>query len=154
MLFRSIWLIRSSTHPNLVELANRPGTEQFRDFEDHPDDTTFPGLLILRIYGGLFFATADTLHDQIREMLDARQPPIRTLVIDCRSLNFIDSQGADKLRELHELAERHGIVLHLSRLKPKILDILTEDGLLDLYGEDNLLDDTYQAVMAHIKDTG
>jgi high affinity sulfate transporter 1 len=51
MVLSIIWLIRSSTHPNILELGNRPGTEQYRDLETHPDDTTFPGLLIIRFDG-------------------------------------------------------------------------------------------------------
>ncbi|HEY6628088.1 MAG TPA: SulP family inorganic anion transporter, partial [Acidimicrobiia bacterium] len=72
MVLSIIWLIRSSTHPNILELGNRPGTEQYRDLETHPGDTTFPGLLIIRFDGALFFATADTLHDRLRDLLRDR----------------------------------------------------------------------------------
>ncbi|HEY6628582.1 MAG TPA: SulP family inorganic anion transporter, partial [Acidimicrobiia bacterium] len=151
MVLSIIWLIRSSTHPNVLELGNQPGTEQYRGLETYPDDTTFPGLLIIRFDGALFFATADTLHDRLRDLLRDRQPPIRTVVIDCESVNFVDSQGAEKLRELHELAGYNGIELWLTRLKSEVIETLARDGLVELFGEDRILTDTHGAVAAHLR---
>jgi anti-anti-sigma factor len=79
-----------------------------------------------------------------------RQPPIRTVVIDCGGVNFIDSQGAATLRELHEVAEHQGLALHLSNLKADVREVLEADGLLELYGEDRVHAKTYLAVEAHL----
>ena len=152
MFLSIVWLVRVSTHPSMPELGNQPGTQAFRDLDTNPEDITFPGVLLIRFDGGLFFATADTLHDRLREVLSDREPPVRTLIIDCGGVNFIDSQGAEKLRELHELGTNQGINIHLSRLKPNVRQVLAADGLLDLYGAGRVHDRTYQAVEAHFDD--
>ena len=121
-----VWLVYVSTHPNIVELGNQPGTQAFGDLASYPEDITFPGLLVVRFDGGLFFASADTLQDQLREVLLDREPPVRTVIIDCGSVNFIDSQGAEKLRELHELATNQGIAIHLSHLKPNVREVIAD----------------------------
>ncbi|MGH8949208.1 MAG: sodium-independent anion transporter, partial [Acidimicrobiia bacterium] len=81
-----------------------------------------------------------------------REPPVRTLVIDCGSVNFIDSQGAEKLRELHEIAAQQGLALHLSNLKTDVREVLAADGLLELYGADRVHAKTYLAIRAHLED--
>jgi high affinity sulfate transporter 1 len=145
-----IWLVYVSTRPNIVELGNQPGTQVFRDLAGEGDGITHPGLAVLRFDGGLFFANADALQDRLRDILIDREPPVRTLVIDCGGVNFIDSQGAETLRELHEVAQHQGLALHLSNLKADVREVLAADGLLDLYGEDRIHAKTYLAVEAHL----
>jgi high affinity sulfate transporter 1 len=145
-----IWLVYVSTRPNIVELGNQPGTQVFRDLAGDEEGITYPGLAVLRFDGGLFFANADTLQDRLRDMLIDREPPIRTVVIDCGGVNFIDSQGAETLRELHEVAEHRGLALHLSNLKADVREVLAADGLLELYGEDRVHAKTYLAVEADL----
>ena len=147
-----VWLVYVSTRPNIVELGNQPGTQVFGDLASYPEGITFPGLLVVRFDGGLFFASADSLQDQLRESLLEREPPIRTVVIDCGSMNFIDSQGADKLRELHEIAVERGVALHLSNLKAGVREVLAADGLLELFGAGRVHAKTYLAVQAHQED--
>ena len=147
-----VWLVYVSTRPNIVELGNQPGTQVFGDLASYPEGITFPGLLVVRFDGGLFFASADSLQDQLRESLLEREPPIRTVIIDCGSVNFIDSQGADKLRELHEIAVERGVALHLSNLKADVREVLAADGLLELFGAGRVHAKTYLAVQAHQED--
>jgi len=147
-----IWLVHVSTRPNIVELGNQPGTQVFGDLASYPESVTYPGLSVIRFDGGLFFATADALQDHLREMLLDRERSIRTVIIDCGSVNFIDSQGAEKLRELHEIAVQQGLALHLSNLKADVREVLNADGLLDLYGEGRVHAKTYLAVHAYLED--
>lgn len=147
-----VWLVRVSTHPNIVELGNQPGTQVFRDLENLEDGITFPGLLIIRFDGGLFFANADTLDDRLRELLLDREPRVRTVVLDCGSVNFIDAQGAEKLRELHGLATDQGLAIHLSNLKANVAEVLAADGLFEVYGAGRVHTKTYLAVQAHLEE--
>ena len=42
----------------------------FRDLDENPGDETFPGIAVLRIDGGLFFATAEALEERVRELAE------------------------------------------------------------------------------------
>ena len=101
-------------------LGREPGTQVFRDLDENPGDETFPGLAVLRLDGGLFFATAEALDDRIRALVDGADR-LAALVLDLEGVDFIDSQGAEKLAEILELAEAHGVDLRLARVKPHVL---------------------------------
>ena len=64
------WLIYVATQPPMPLLGREPGTQVFRDIEENPDDETFEGIAVLRLDGGLFFATAEALENRIRGLVD------------------------------------------------------------------------------------
>ena len=126
------WLVYVSTRPAMPSSAAMRGSHVFREHESHPEDEQFPGLVALRLDGGLFFATADALGDRIRELTLASDPPLTAVVLDCADIPFVDSEGSAKLAELVELARENGVVLRLARVKPVVLEVLTRDGVLDV----------------------
>ena len=82
---------------------------------------------MLRLDGGLFFATAEALDDRIRGLAEHDRPP-HALVLDLEGVNFIDSQGAAKLTEIQALAESRSVTLRLARVKPHVLAVLDPKG--------------------------
>ena len=142
-----IWLVYVATRPPMPLLGREPGTQVFRELDEHPDDETFPGVAVLRLDGGLFFATAEALENRIRALAE-EDGPLRALVLDLEGVNFIDSQGSAKLSELHELAEASGVVLRLARVKPHVLAVLRKDGIVELIGEDHIHGNVFRAVEA------
>ena len=48
-------------------LGRERGTQVFRDLDQHPEDETLPGVVVMRMDGGVFFATADALEDRVRD---------------------------------------------------------------------------------------
>jgi high affinity sulfate transporter 1 len=142
-----IWLVYVATRPPMPLLGREPGTQVFRELDEHSGDETFPGVAVLRLDGGLFFATAEALENRIRALAEERGP-LRTLVLDLEGVNFIDSQGSAKLSELHELTEASGVVLRLARVKPHVLAVLRKDGIVELIGEDHIHGNVFRAVEA------
>ena len=142
------WLIYVATRPSIPVLGREPGTQVFRDLVENPDDETLPGLAVLRLDGGLFFATAEALEDRIRELQDGADPLLRTLVLDLEGVNFIDSQGAAKLTEIEELTSEEGISLRLARVKPSVRTVLQADGFIDRIGEDHIHGNVHRAAEA------
>ena len=96
------WLVYVATRPPMPLLGREAGTQVFRDLDEHPDDETFEGIAVLRLDGGLFFATAEALEDRVRGLVDDEA---RALVLDLEGVNFVDSQGSAKLTEIHELLD-------------------------------------------------
>jgi SulP family sulfate permease len=144
------WLVHTVTSPDMPELGRAPGTHVFRELEAHPDDERFPGLLVLRLDGALFFVTADALGDRIRELGLAAAPPLTAVVFDCKSVNFVDSQGSEKLGELVDLAHASDISFRLARVHPSVLEVLARDGVLDRIGAGNIHEDVNDAVAAQL----
>ena len=50
------WLVYVATRPSMPLLGLEAGTRVFRELDEYPGDETFPGIAVLRIDGGLFFA--------------------------------------------------------------------------------------------------
>jgi sulfate permease, SulP family len=144
------WLVYVTTSPQLPALGRQPGTQVFRELGENPGDETFPGIAVLRLDSGLFFATAEALDDRIRAVIEDSEPKLHGLVLDLEGVDFIDSQGAAKLAEIHDVAATEGVVLRLARVKPPVLAVLDEDGTVALLGPDHVHGNVHRAVEAQI----
>ena len=144
-----LWLISVVTRPPMPLLGREPGTQVFRELDEHPADEQFPGVIIVRLDGGLFFATSDALEDRIREVA-LSTPGIVGIVLDCEGIDFIDSQGAAKMSEILELTQQAGISLRLARVKPAVYDVLRRDDFLERIGDDRTHGNVYRAVEAEM----
>src|SRR3954471_18583028 len=88
------WLVYVATQPSMPLLGREPDTQVFRDIRENPDDQTYDGIVVLRIDGGLFFATSEALENRVRSIVGS---DVRTLVLDLEGVDFVDSQGSAKL---------------------------------------------------------
>ena len=145
-----IWLIYVATRPPMPLLGRQAGTQVFRDLDENPGDETFPGIAVVRLDGGLFFATAEALEDRIRALPEDGNRR-RALVLDLEGVNFVDSQGAAKVSEIHRLTEADGVTLRLARLKPRVLAVLQADGVIDRIGRDHVHGNVHRAVEAELR---
>jgi anti-anti-sigma factor len=144
-----IWLISVATRPPMPLLGREPGTQAFRDLDENPNDEQFPGIPVLRLDGGLFFATSDALEDRVREVA-LSTPNVTGIVLDCEGMDFIDSQGSAKMHEILELTEQAGVTLRLARVKPSVRGMLVRDGVLERVGEDKIHGNVDEAVRAQL----
>jgi SulP family sulfate permease len=142
-----LWLISVATRPHMPLLARQPGTQVFRDVDEGSDDERLLGIAVLRIDGGLFFATSDALEDRVRDIVQT-DPALTALVLDLEGVNFVDSQGSAKLNEILELTAAAGVTLRLARVKPSVKATLARDGLLDRLGLDHVHGNVHRAVEA------
>jgi sulfate permease, SulP family len=148
-----IWLISVATRPRMPLLGRESGGQAFRELDEHPGDEQFPGVVVLRLDGGLFFATSDALEDRVREVA-LSTPEITGIVLDCEGIDFIDSQGSAKMREIFDLTEQADVTLRLARIKPAVRELLARDGVLDRLGDDKTYDEVDQAVAAQMAAQG
>ncbi|HEY1370562.1 MAG TPA: sulfate permease [Gaiellaceae bacterium] len=142
-----VWLVYVATAPSMPLLGREPGTQVFRELDGDPGNETFPGVVVVRLDGGLFFATADAVEERFREVAG---DDVHTVVLDLEGVNFVDSQGAAKLTELTELAERNEVSLRLARLKPAVRAVLETDGVVERLGADHIHGNVHRAVEAQL----
>jgi SulP family sulfate permease len=141
-----IWLIYVATRPAMPLLGREPDTQVFRDLIENPADETYDGVVVLRLDGGLFFATADALENRVRGLVDGEG--VHALVLD--GVNFVDSQGSAKLAEILEFLRAGGVTFRVARLKPQVLAVLTADGVADRIGRDHIHGNVHRAVEAEL----
>ena len=145
------WVVYVATTPVISVLGRAPGTHVFREFDANPGDEQFPGIVALRLDGGLFFVTAESLGDRIREAAVAADPPLEAVVLDCQSIDFIDSQGSAKIGELVDLMQSGELELRLARVKPVVGEVLARDGVLARLGADHVHLDVDHAVTTQLE---
>src|SRR3954451_17649561 len=144
-----LWLVYVNTHPSTLELGRLPNSSAFEPLEVQPGGQTFPGVLVLRFMAGLFFATADSLQDRLRQAALADEvEPLRVVVIDFGGANFIDSQGAATFKEIVMTGRRHGIDVRVARVQPDVLSVLVAEGAIDAIGADHVHHNLVEAVAA------
>ena len=122
-----LWLISVATRPPMPLLGREQGTQVYRELDEHPTDEQFPGIVVLRLDGGLFFATSDALEDRVREVA-LSTPDITGIVLDCEGIDFIDSQGSAKMGEILELTNQAGVTLRLAHVKPAVQEVCGATG--------------------------
>jgi sulfate permease, SulP family len=73
------------------------------DVERHPEDEAPPGLVVLRVEGGLFFANAEHVRVTVLDRVDE---DTKAVVLDAQTMPFVDVSAARLLRELAEDLQR------------------------------------------------
>lgn len=148
------WLVYVSATPAMPVLVRQRGTEVFRPSGGHDDGKTYPGLLVLGFDAGLFFIDAGALEDRLRELAHQADPPLKVVVLDFEGVNYIDSQGAEKIGDIMDLAKSHTIDLRLARVKPSVMAVLRRDGVADRLGESNIHGNVFEACKDVIRSDG
>jgi sulfate permease, SulP family len=142
-----LWLIAVATQPDIPTLAREPGTQVYRDLIENPDDERPTGVAVVRLDGGLFFATADALEDRVRALVQ-ETPGLTGVVIDLEGVNFIDSQGSARLDDILILCDQAEVTLRLARVKPRVRAVLEREHLVERLASDHIHGNVHRAVEA------
>ena len=117
-------------------LGQLPGTEAYRDVQRHPEAITFPGLLIWRVGGDLFFASIGHMSAAFKESLAAR-PDVKRVLLDFAPVNFIDISAADGLLGLVKDLQKTGIIVAFARVRDAVRDDMRLAGIETIVGPSN-----------------
>jgi sulfate permease, SulP family len=142
-----VTLVYLTSHPKGAELGQIPGTEAYRDVKHHPEAATFPGLLIWRTAGDLFFASIGHISTALLASLSAR-PDVKRVLLDCASVNFIDVSAGDELLALIKELEKMGITVGFVRVRDAVRDGMRRAGIEAAAGQANFFERTTDAVRA------
>jgi sulfate permease, SulP family len=116
-------LLYRASRPHVAVLGQVPGMPgQYGDVLRHPENEQPPGVALLRVEGGLFFANADTVRDAVRA--HAAAPGTRAVVLDAETAPFIDVSAARMLIQLTGDLRREGVELVIARDVGQVRDVL------------------------------
>jgi len=112
-----------ASHPHIALLGRVPGRpDDFGDIERRPENEVVPGVAIVRVEAGLFFANADAVRAGIRAR--AAEPGVRAIVLDAESTPFIDVTASNMLVELARDFERSNVQFVVARSIGGVRDVL------------------------------
>ena len=129
-------LIYRTSHPHLAVLGQLPDTEAYRNIERHPEAITFPGLLIRRIGGDLFFASVGHVSEALIASLAVRQD-VKRVLLDFGPVNFIDISAGDELLSLVKKLQSRGITVAFARVRDVVRDDMRLAGIEAIVGPSN-----------------
>src|SRR5262249_21496078 len=143
-----LMLIYRTSHPQSAALGQLPGTEAYRDIRRHPEAITFPGLLIWRVGGDLFFASIGHLDDGLKAALAASRPPANHVLLDADSVNFADTTGCDALLSAIKELQSRGITFAFARVRDEVRERLRFAGVEAAIGPAHFYERVTDGVLA------
>lgn len=147
-------LVARASQPRLSILGRRPGRIVYGDVAQHPDYETVPGLLVVRPDEGIFFANADTLRDEIRALINDREPPVLAVLLDLEMTTDLDVPGAEMLAELKKDLSQANVALMLTRVRSGTRLILDRSGVTAVIGQENFYPEIIAGVLTFEKEHG
>jgi high affinity sulfate transporter 1 len=131
--------------PPVYVLGRKPGTNVFRPrTSEHPEDETFPGMLILRSEGRIFFANAERIAQKVRPLIEAAKPKV--VVFDLGGVFDLEYTALKTLIEAENRQREQGVMLWLVGLTPGVLAMVQNSPLGKTLGRERMFFDLEQAV--------
>jgi MFS superfamily sulfate permease-like transporter len=144
-------LAHQAYDPPVRVVGRKQGTDVFRPrSSDHPDDDSWPGLLIVRIEGRAFFLNAQRIGDRIWQAIEAEKPAV--VVIDGSALIDVEYTALKMLTEAEEKLRREGIVLWMASLTSEVLKVVQQSPLGVTLGRSRMFFNVQSAVR-HFEET-
>ena len=123
--------------PPVYVLGRKPGTNVFRPrTKEHPEDETFPGLLVLRPEGRIFFANAEHIAEKMRHLADEAKPKV--VAIDLSAVPDLEYTALRALVEGEKRQRDRGVRMWLVGLNPGVLKVVQKSPLGAALGREEL----------------
>lgn len=150
IVFSLVAIAYQTANPPVYVLGRKPGSNVFRPLSDqHPEDEAFPGLLLMRVEGRIFFANAERIADQIRPLVADAKPKVVAL-----DLSRVPDLEYTALKMLTEGEKRHrdrGVMLWLVGLNPEVLATVQRSSLGEVLGRERMFFNLELAVAKYLE---
>ncbi len=130
-------LAYQTANPPVHVLGRKPGTNVFRPrSKEHPEDETFPGLLLVRLEGRVFFANAERIAEKLRPLVDEANP--RIVALDLSGVFDLEYTALKMLTEGEKRQRARGVSLWLVGLNPEVLAMVQRSSLGEILGRERM----------------
>ncbi len=144
-LFALVW---RASHPRLVVLGRIPGRLDFSDIRRHPENSSLPGLLMVRPENGLFFANAAGIRESIMAEVTSSAEPVKAVLLDLGATTDLDVPSADMLAELGEELHNHDVHFMLLRTIAPVRQMLEAAGAMEHIRPEDVFAGPTEAIVA------
>jgi len=118
-----VTLAHQVANPPVYVLRRKPGTNVFRpESSEHPEDESFPGLLLLRPEGPIFFANAAHIAHQIEPLIRRTQPTV--IAVDASGVLDMEYTALKMFAQVAKTQSQHGVQLWLIGMNPRVLAVV------------------------------
>jgi len=96
-----------------------------------------PGLLIYRFTHGMYYANAGWFLQQVLDLVQGAQPPLKWFGIEASGVDDVDFTAAETLRSTYTILKDQGIQTVFAGVSEEVKAKLDRYGLTNLVGNDN-----------------
>ena len=137
--------------PPVYVLRRKPGTNVFRpQSPEHPEDESFPGLLLLRPEGPIFFANATQIAHKIEPLIRETQPKV--VAVDASAVLDIEYTALKMFAQVAEKQSQNGIQLWLIGMSPGVLAVVQRSPLGQILQREGMHFNLEMAVGRYLRD--
>jgi high affinity sulfate transporter 1 len=123
--------------PPVYVLRRKPGTNVFRpQTAEHPEDESFPALLLLRLEGPVFFANAAQIAHKIEPLVTEAQPSV--VAVDLTAVLDMEYTALKMFAEATRRQRDRGIQVWLVGMNPGVLAIVQRSPLGTMLGREGM----------------
>ncbi|OLL28423.1 sodium-independent anion transporter [Burkholderia sp. SRS-W-2-2016] len=147
ILISLVALAYQVSDPPVHVLRRMRGTNVFRPMSPtHPDDEAFPGLLLLRPEGRIFFVNASNIGHKIARLVEEARPQV--VALDMRAVFDLEFTALKMLTEGEKKYREQGITLWLVGLSPEVFALVEKAQLGRTLGHERMFLNLEQALAA------
>ncbi len=151
ILVSLVALIQQTSNPPVHVLTRKRGTNVFRPRSDeHADDETFPGLLLLRPEGRLFFVNIERVAEKTRPLVVEAKPSV--VVIDLSAVFDLEYSALKSLIAAERRMSDGGVSMWLAGLTPDVFAMVRRSPLGDALGDQRMFFNVEMAVARYLAD--
>ena len=130
-------LAYQTANPPVRELGRKPGTDVFRPrSKEHPEDETFPGLVMIQLEGRVFFANAERIAEKIKALADEAKPKV--VALDLSGVPDLEYTALKMLIEAEKRQRERGVSIWLVGLNPEVLSVIQRSSLGMVLGRERM----------------
>jgi MFS superfamily sulfate permease-like transporter len=146
-----VTLAHHVANPPVYVLRRKPGTNVFRpESPEHPEDESFPGLLLLRPEGPIFFANASHVAQKIEPLVRDAQPKV--VAVDASGVLDLEYTALKMFAEVAKRQAERGVRLWLAGMNPEVLAIVRRSPMGQLLREEGMFHNLETAVARYLAD--
>jgi len=129
-------MVYQNTRPHIAVLGRIKDTHYFKNVSRFSEDVvTFPGVLILRFDGQLFFGNQGYFKEKVTALMEAQDQKLEHLVIAAAGINSIDASALQMLSLFIEELNQKGVKVYWTGLIGPLRDRFHKVGILDQFEE-------------------
>jgi len=130
-------LAQQVANPPVYVLGRKPGTNVFRALStEHPEDETFPGLLLVCLEGRIFFANAERIGQKVRPLIEEAKPKV--VALDLSGVFDLEYTALKMLIEAEKRSRERGVSVWLVGLHPEVLSMVQRSALGETLGRERM----------------
>ncbi len=147
-----IIMVYRTSKPHFAILGQIKETSYYKNinrFKEHIEDDE--SILILRFDAQLFFGNQEFFKKELMHQIGLKGASLKLVIIDAKSINYIDSSAINMLTKTCSELKNNGLKIMIAGAIGPIRDIIFNDSLVGIIGEENLFINTAEAVDTYRK---